>query len=133
MISGFSDVSMSPKTNMIYLWRPQDTSTIPRKIQIRFEVYYFQNLKILELQHFDESIGKDVHRTIPAIRLRISWRSLMWDQSLPENEMKSKFGKHSKLCNIWHTNATYCTIAFANILNQMIIVLNKMVHPPVTR
>ena len=25
MISGFLDVSMSPKTNMIYLWRPQDT------------------------------------------------------------------------------------------------------------
>ena len=30
MISGFSDVSLSPKTNYFYLWRPQDTSKKPR-------------------------------------------------------------------------------------------------------
>ena len=31
MISGFSDVSPSPKTNIICLWRPQDTLTNPRE------------------------------------------------------------------------------------------------------
>ena len=33
MISGFSDVSLSPKTNIIYRWRDQDTSNVSRKSQ----------------------------------------------------------------------------------------------------
>ena len=33
MICGFLDVSLSPKTNMIYLWRHQDTLTNPRNSQ----------------------------------------------------------------------------------------------------
>ena len=31
MISGFWNVSPSPKTNYFYLWRHQDTATKPRK------------------------------------------------------------------------------------------------------
>ena len=37
MISGFLDVPLSPKANLVYLWRPQDTLKNPRKIQIIFE------------------------------------------------------------------------------------------------
>ena len=32
MISGFSDASPSPKTNLIYLGRPQDPSNNPRNV-----------------------------------------------------------------------------------------------------
>ena len=38
MISGFLDVSLSPKTNMIYLWRHQDTQNNPRKIPTYFHI-----------------------------------------------------------------------------------------------
>ena len=36
MISAFLDMSLSPKTNIIYLWRPQDTLDNPRKIPNHF-------------------------------------------------------------------------------------------------
>ena len=37
MISGVWDVSLSPKTNMIYLWRPQDTFNNSGTTPIRYE------------------------------------------------------------------------------------------------
>ena len=44
MILGFLDASMTPQTNIIYLWRHQDTSTSPRKIQNKIE-HVFGSLK----------------------------------------------------------------------------------------
>ena len=42
MISGFSDVSMTPQTNIIYLWRHQDTPNSSRKnTESFFEQYYY--------------------------------------------------------------------------------------------
>ena len=55
MISGFSDVSMGPKTNVIYFWRHQDTPNNPRKN------FIFGNFKIVEISNF-ENLGKDRHR-----------------------------------------------------------------------
>ena len=48
MISGLSDVSLSPKTNMIYFWRHQDTLNNPRKIPNHFMK---EQLKGLEKDH----------------------------------------------------------------------------------
>ena len=39
MIWGFSDVSMTPKTNYDYLWRHQDTSNNQRKSQTTLKRY----------------------------------------------------------------------------------------------
>ena len=39
MIWGFSDVSMTPKTNHVYLWRHQDTPKNPRKTFKPFQTY----------------------------------------------------------------------------------------------
>ena len=63
MISGISDVSPSPQTNIIYLWRHQDILTTSRKSQIIFEtsyVYKFRKfgyhfLKSLEKKDTDKS------------------------------------------------------------------------------
>ena len=41
MISGFMDVSPSPKTNYFYLWKPQDTSNTPRQFPNRFRQIMF--------------------------------------------------------------------------------------------
>ena len=41
MISEFLDVSTSPKTNIIYVWRPQDTPSNVIKKPNRFDQYYF--------------------------------------------------------------------------------------------
>ena len=69
MISGFLDVSLSPKTNMIYRWGHQDTSINPRKIPNHLKNNNnSENIKKLEIQHF-ENVGKDVCRTILKIRL----------------------------------------------------------------
>ena len=53
MISGFSDVSLRPQTNIIYLWRPQDTSNNQRKYQNIFEEYIFGDLNVLEISIVD--------------------------------------------------------------------------------
>ena len=45
MISGLLDVSLSPKTIDVYLWRPQDTSNKLRKSQIVFN-RFIGNLRI---------------------------------------------------------------------------------------
>ena len=41
MISGLSDVSVSPKTNIIYPWSPQDTQHNPRKIPNNLKIQLF--------------------------------------------------------------------------------------------
>ena len=68
MIWGFSDVSMTPKSNAFYFWRHQDASNNPRK------AHYVGHLKVLNIEHFG-IVGKDGHRKIMKIRLTISWKS----------------------------------------------------------
>ena len=91
MILALLDVSLSPKTNMMYLLRHQDTSNNPRKHKIILENISFVNLETFENRHFWKN-GKDRGREIPTIRLRNSWKSWIWDQFLSTN-MKRKFGK----------------------------------------
>ena len=47
--SGFRDVSLSPKTNIIHLLRPQDTSTNPRKSRTIFVNIILGNIRILKI------------------------------------------------------------------------------------
>ena len=54
MIFGFSDVSMSPKTNIIYVWRHQDTTHNSRKNWIIFEKYCFSILKMSKIDKFEK-------------------------------------------------------------------------------
>ena len=67
MISGLWDGSLSPKTNIIYLWRPQDTSNNPRKSHPSFKSNLFQ------CQHFGNQqfwkCWKCGRRQIPTTRL----------------------------------------------------------------
>ena len=42
IISGFLDVSRTPKTNMIYRWRHQDTPKNPRKPRITFDNIFLE-------------------------------------------------------------------------------------------
>ena len=49
MISGFLDVTMTPKTNIIYLLRHQDSSNNQRTSPNHFHIYYFGNLNISEI------------------------------------------------------------------------------------
>ena len=89
MISEFSDVSLSPKTNIIYLWRHQNIKR-PRKYQMISRTYCFgKNIK-------NENVGKDGHRTIMKIRITFSWKSWIWEQYLPES-MKLKFGNSGSI------------------------------------
>ena len=44
MISGVWDVSLAPKTNYVYLWRPQDAFKIQDKTQIVFDVLNFKQI-----------------------------------------------------------------------------------------
>ena len=45
MIFGFGDVSMIPQTNIIYLWRRQDTPNNPRNSRIIFKKITLGNNK----------------------------------------------------------------------------------------
>ena len=51
MISGLADVSLSPKTIYVYLWRHQDTQNNRRKVQLMFEnsVLEIRDLAILKM------------------------------------------------------------------------------------
>ena len=55
----------------------------------------FKIIKVPGIYHF-ENVGKDGRRRMPTIRLIQSWKSWIWDQSLPEN-MRWEFGKPLKL------------------------------------
>ena len=50
---GFSDVSLRPKTNIIYLWRHQDTPKSTRKYHIIFKNIISGNSTTFELHPFE--------------------------------------------------------------------------------
>ena len=81
MISGHLDMSPSPKTNIIYLWRPQDTFKNPRKSKFLWRTIICMNFKPLDIHNF-ENFWKDRHRQIPTTRLITSWKPWIWDQYL---------------------------------------------------
>ena len=83
MIWRFWDVSLSPKTNLIYFWRHQDTSNSQGKNKSSKKHYSLSNLKIYEIHEF-ESFGKDGHRNTMKSHLQISLESRMWDHFFPE-------------------------------------------------
>ena len=82
-ISGFLDVSLKPKTNIFYLWRPQDTLNKSKK-RIIFEASYicrFQNVantKTLDI--FERRAPENPDDPCNEI-LKYG----IWDQDLPEN------------------------------------------------
>ena len=87
MISGFLEVSTTPKTNYLYLWRHQDTFNNPRKNASHVLVILFRiRIKQLQINNF-ENVGTDACRTKKNmnIRLKLSWESWTQDQHLPEN------------------------------------------------
>ena len=69
MISGFPDVSPSPKTSITYLVGHQDTLTIQEKPKHVLGNSVFVNLETLEILIF-ESFGKDGRREIMKIHLK---------------------------------------------------------------
>ena len=71
MISGFSDVSMSPNTNICYLLRPQNTSTKPRKARLVFEKYYVYESRNVGNPETSEKLERRTPK-IMKIRLNIS-------------------------------------------------------------
>ena len=72
MISGFLDVSMTPRTTQVHLWRHQDTSKKPRNPKSVLKNIILGNL-----------IGKDGHRKVMKICLKNYWKSWLWDQYIP--------------------------------------------------
>ena len=52
MLLALLDVSTTPKTNVIYMWRHQDTSNAERRFQSMFDIYCFVNLKVFQIQSF---------------------------------------------------------------------------------
>ena len=69
MSSGFLDVSLSPKTKISYLWRPQDTS----KNQEIYQTLFWTNMICGNSKKSETdvcgSVGKDRHRQIKKIRV----------------------------------------------------------------
>ena len=86
MFSGLSNLSPSPKTNSIYLWRHQDIfkKPIKKKPWRILPKYYFHKYQIFVF-HFFVILGKDGRRKIPPVRPIKSWKSLIWDQYLLES------------------------------------------------
>ena len=115
MNSGFSDVSPSPKANIIYLGRPPGYLNWSKKqSQIISKKQDFINLKNSTSKHI--FLWKDGHRSIPTIRRIASWKSWIWDQYLPENK-ESKFDKSLKLWDK-ETKTPKATMNFLEIINQ---------------
>ena len=67
MTSELWEVSLSPKTIYLYLWRHPDTQTHQETSSEDLWKYHFINLKVLEIVFVD--LGKDRRRTIPTILL----------------------------------------------------------------
>ena len=101
MIWGFLNVSTTPKTNIIYLWRHQNTLNNSRKNTESILENLCGKVKISELQLF-ELFGKDGDRTIPTIFLRcclkildmgsISFKNMKWEF----RNMESPFSENIK-------------------------------------
>ena len=66
MISGLSDMFRSPKTNIMYLRRPQDTLKTQENPKAIFGNSLFMNLENVEIKKC-ENVGRQ--RTIMTIRL----------------------------------------------------------------
>ena len=103
MICWFLDVTRPTKTNMIYIWRRQDTSEKVRKLFQKTYVWIYKVSRNL----FDGNSGKDGHRQTMKIRLNISWKAWIWD--LPENTSckcgnmaSTAFKKHQILVTLWN-------------------------------
>ena len=79
MISGFLNVSLSPKAIHFYLWRPHDSSRNLRTIQDHFDRYYVWKFQILRNPTV-WNCWKNEHRQIPSFHLVNPWRSHTWDQ-----------------------------------------------------
>ena len=100
MIPGFLSPSPSPKTNSIYLWRHQDTSTQSRKNNGAFSKHIiFINVNSVETQYVD-IYRKDGHRTMVKIRLMQSPKSWICI---------------SYLSKIWNGHLVICNGFFENI------------------
>ena len=82
MISGFLNLSPSPKTNYLSLGTPIHLREIKKKPE-DFPKYYFCKSQKWEIQHF-YNFGKGKHRQMMKIRLIKSGKSWIWDQHLPE-------------------------------------------------
>ena len=63
MIPGFLNVSLRPKTNIIYLWRPHDIFTNPRKSRFIFEIIII-NLKMLKIKNRNGKGGRRKSRRL---------------------------------------------------------------------
>ena len=74
MIWGFSDVPLSPKTNIIYLGNATMPKKIQEKCQIIIKNIMLENLDISKIEHL-EDFGKNGHRRTMKIRIKISWTS----------------------------------------------------------
>ena len=95
MISGLLDMSLSPKTKIIYLWRPHDTSTNPGKSKIILEKYYLG-----EIQNYGfQQVLKRWAPTNPDESSHKSWKSRIWDQYLS----KTRNGNLGNIghCKLW--------------------------------
>ena len=92
---------LSPKTNIIYLWRPQDTSNHLRKNNSFLEHVIVGNIKISGIHKF-ECFGKEVHHEKSRDACNKLLKSWMWDQYIPTN-MQWQFGKSLK-CETFETN-----------------------------
>ena len=87
MISGFSDMSLSPNTIYFHLWRPRATSNIQRKLRNSLSKNMFANFKMLAIQpfHFVRQDGGPKHPVDPSNKFlkilhmgpRSSWKHEM--------------------------------------------------------
>ena len=75
MMSGLFDVSLSFKTNIIYLWRPQDTWTNQKDPNTDLtNILFLKSQNLGTSRHLFRTNG---HRTITTIHLITSWKSCM--------------------------------------------------------
>ena len=55
MVFGFGDVCMAPKTNIMYLWRHQDTANkIEKESRIRLNRYHVWESQVFENPKFEK-------------------------------------------------------------------------------
>lgn len=91
MMSGLLNMSPSPKANITYLLRHQDTLKIQEKPSAIFRTHVVINIKNSEITAFI-NFRKDGRRKVLPTSLIKPWKSWTWDQYLP-GSMKWKFGK----------------------------------------
>ena len=119
MISGFLDVSMSPKTNLIYLWRYQDTSNDLRKAPNHFRRnMLLENLRMSETMSWQCWKRRAPGNLEDPVDIYFVWEYWIWDQYLPEN-MKWNFGKVGSISpkNITWMVFDVWNVGTANLLN----------------